>query len=116
MAARFYWSIGSLFTSLGVLENAYTAHTRTQYSDKDKSALDNAVRIQLVNGIGLMLLSMKAGKGRLVHLPGALLLSGSTLFPWMIFYSRMYNDYQFIKLVMIGGSSTTLAWAAMAFV
>ena len=45
MANRFYWSIGSLFVSLSVLENAYTAHTRNVYDEKDKVALDNAVRI-----------------------------------------------------------------------
>lgn len=116
MAHRFYWSMGALFTSLGVLENAYTAHTRTAYNEKDKVALDNAVRIQLLNGMGLMLLSLKAKKGVLMHIPGAFIFTGSVLFPGMIFYSRIYDDKRFVKLVMVGGSSTVLGWAAMAII
>ena len=68
----------------------------------------------MLNGLGLMLIGLRAKKGFKAHIPGSLMLTGSVLFPGMIFYSRLYEDKRFLKLVMVGGSSTTIAWAAMA--
>ena len=68
----------------------------------------------MLNGLGLMLIGLRAKKGMKMHIPGTFMLTGSVLFPGMIFYSRLYDDRRFLKLVMIGGSSSVIAWATMA--
>lgn len=68
----------------------------------------------MLNGLGLMLIGLRAKKTSAKHIPGALLMTGSVLFPGMIFYSRLYNDKRYIRLVMVGGSCSVLGWAAMA--
>ena len=55
-------------------------------------------------------------KSNIRMLPASLLLTGSVLFPGVIFYSKIYNDKSFIKLVMVGGSCTTAGWIAMMLV
>ena len=65
----------------------------------------------MLNGIGMCLLSMRQSKLRVI--PLSLLATGSVLFPGMIFYSRIYEDRRYIKLVMIGGSASVLGWACM---
>ena len=66
----------------------------------------------MLNGIGLCLLAgRKASKVKI--LPASLLVSGSILFPGMIFYSRIYDDKRYIKFVMVGGSASVLGWLFM---
>ena len=108
---RALWMAGTGGVALSVLENAWTAHGISEYTEKDKVALNNAVHIQMLNGLGLCMLSMR--KSKLRALPGGLLLTGSILFPGMIFYSRIYDDRRYIKLVMVGGSCSVIGWATM---
>ena len=83
-----------------------------KFTEKDKIALNNAVHIQMLNGIGLCLLAgRKSSKVKI--LPASFLFIGSILFPGMIFYSRIYDDRTYIKLVMIGGSASVLGWIFM---
>ena len=58
-ASRLWWSLGSLGVCTSVVENAWTAHTKNTLSDKDRISLDNAVHIQMLNGIGLCLLGLR---------------------------------------------------------
>ena len=108
---RLWWALGSLGVATSVVENAYTAHTKMNLNEKDKIALDNAVHIQMLNGLGLCLLGMR--KTRLHVIPGTFLLTGSILFPGIIFYSRIYDDRRFMKLVMVGGTCSVFGWLAM---
>ena len=55
--SRLIWGMGTIGVTAGILENAWTAHSQMKFSEKDQIALNNAVRIQLVNGMGLCLLS-----------------------------------------------------------
>eukprot|EP00355_Strombidium_rassoulzadegani_P002438 CAMPEP_0168611048 /NCGR_PEP_ID=MMETSP0449_2-20121227/2133_1 /TAXON_ID=1082188 /ORGANISM="Strombidium rassoulzadegani, Strain ras09" /LENGTH=109 /DNA_ID=CAMNT_0008651435 /DNA_START=1 /DNA_END=327 /DNA_ORIENTATION=- len=105
---RILWASGSLGVALSILENAYTAHTQTKYTEKDKVALNNAVHIQMLNGLGVCMLSMRQSRFRM--LPGSLLITGSILFPGMIFYSRIYEDKSYMKLVMVGGTCSIAGW------
>ena len=109
---RLLWSTGTAGIALSVAENAWTAHGASRFGPKDMIALNNAVHIQMLNGIGLCLLSLrKANKIRM--LPASLLCTGSVLFPGMIFYSRIYEDKRYVKLVMVGGTCSILGWVAM---
>ena len=56
---RFFWSAGCFGVSLSVLENAWTAHGATRFNQKDMIALNNAVHIQMLNGVGMCLLSLR---------------------------------------------------------
>ena len=112
--SRLIWGLGTIGVTAGILENAWTAHSQLKFSEKDQIALNNAVRIQLVNGMGLCLLSSR--KSKLRSIPAMFLATGSVLFPGMIFYSKIYDDRRFIKLVMVGGSSSVLGWFFMTFV
>ena len=111
---RLCWMAGTGGVALSVVENAWTAHSTMKFTEKDKVALANAVHIQMLNGVGMCLLSMRKSKIRGV--PAALLASGSVLFPGMIFYSRIYDDRRYIKLVMVGGSCSVLGCTLMRVV
>ena len=70
----------------------------------------------MLNGVGLMLASLKYRNSmKLIWLPISLITTGMVLFPGMIFYSNIYEDRRFIKLVMDGGSCTTAGWFFLAF-
>merc|ERR1712146_579498 len=112
---RIIWTMGSLGVCVSVLENAWTAHSRMKFDEKDRVALNNAVHIQMLNGIGLCLLASRPAAGIPKLVPASLLFTGSVLFPGMIFYSRIFDDKRFTKLVMVGGSSSVLAWFVMMF-
>jgi len=45
MMNRLCWGAGCSGVALSVLENAWTAHGMSKYSEKDKVALNNAVHI-----------------------------------------------------------------------
>ena len=101
--------------ALSVVENAWTAHSGLAKTKKDETALANAVHIQMLNGIGLCLLSMRKSKFYFRIAPASLLITGSILFPGMIFYSRVYDDRRYLKLVMVGGTCSVAGWAFMMF-
>ena len=125
-AQRLYWSLGSFGVCASILENAWTAHTQSKFSKKDKAALNQAVHIQMLNGLGLCLLGTRK-YSRVSMLPAPLLCAGSILFPGTIFYTRIYDDQRFLKLnivptlifeasfVMVGGVASILGWFFMAF-
>ena len=66
----------------------------------------------MLNGLGLCLLAGRKSP-KISILPASVLTIGSVLFPGVIFYSKIYNDRSYNKLIMIGGSASVLGWFLM---
>ena len=108
--ARISWATGALLVGSSVASSAYIQHSPKLW-EADRNALKNAQQIQMLNGLGLCLLGTR--KSAFTFLPVTFLLSGSVLFPGIIFYSRIYKDTRFNWLIPYGGGASILGWLFM---
>ncbi|CDW71726.1 UNKNOWN [Stylonychia lemnae] len=67
-------------------------------------AMNSAQQVQMINGLGLCLCSTR--KTKLISLPLIAIFAGTVMFSGTIFYSKMYKDYRFNKLVPYGGGAS----------
>ena len=72
----------------------------------------------MLNGLGLMMTSLKIGnkKSRIAVVPVGLLLLGSGAFSGLLFYEKITTDRTFSAYVRYGGSLTLIGWALLAAV
>ena len=119
MVSRLAWSSGSLLVAASVGEQAYIAHASNELkTDANKRLpLQNAALIQMLNGLGLMMLSLRVGKKtpKMAYAPLGLLILGSTMFSGFIFYDKLTGDGRLRSYVRYGGSATIFGWLAMTF-
>lgn len=75
--------------------------------------------IQMLNGLGLMMTSLRIGqkpsKSRIAIVPIALLTVGTCAFSGFIFYEKINNDRTFSPYIRYGGSATIFGWLAIFF-
>ena len=85
---------------------------------KSTNSLRSACLFQMLNGLGLQLLSLKQPGYKLFRLSsGSLLVVGATLLPSTIFFRYLLRDNLMIEpsessleLSKVGGLSTFIAW------
>ena len=108
---RTSWILGSLAVSTSIAELAYIGHAKG-YTEQELKSMSSAQQVQLINGLGLCLCATR--KTRLVALPMTTLIAGTAMFSGTIFYSKIYKDYRFNKLLPMGGGASMVGWALMA--
>eukprot|EP00347_Sterkiella_histriomuscorum_P005793 403355248 len=109
---RTSWILGSLTVSSSIAAQAYVGHAKG-YTDMEMKSLNSAQQIALINGFGLCLCATR--KTKMVALPMTVLVAGTFMFSGVIFYSKIYKDYRFNRLIPMGGGASMVGWALMAF-
>lgn len=92
MVSRVAWSFGSLLVAASVGENAYIAHAAAFRTDANKRLpVQNAAMIQMLNGLGLMMVSLRIGNksSKVALVPVGLLMAGTVMFSGCIFYEKL---------------------------
>ena len=102
------WKIGCFNIGASVLMRGLSFHAKIIKPENQKP-IETATHVQLVNGIGLCLLSFKK-KSNLLALSGIFMKLGILLFPGVCYYQRIRGDYRFRRGVPIGGTATVLGW------
>ena len=117
MISRVAWSTGSLLVAGSVGQNAYIAHAAGMRTDANKRLpLQNAALIQMLNGIGLMMTSLRIGNKnkKLALVPISLMMVGSVMFSGFIFYEKLTEKKTFSGYIRYGGSATLFGWVTLA--
>ena len=74
-----------------VAEGAFIAHRANITSVADRQALDNSRSMLMLNGLGLMLVSLRAKKSSSLIVPLTLLTAGTGLFSGIIFWELQFR-------------------------
>lgn len=77
--------------------------------------MQNAALIQMLNGLGLMMTSLRMGNKapKVAILPISLLILGSGVFSGIIFYEKLTLDKSFSGYIRYGGSATLFGWMTL---
>ena len=119
--ARVQWMSGCFMVGTCVLQSAFIAHRLPSIEDdptkmiKTKASLENARLITLINGTGMCLLSLGKKKGPVALMASGMLVGATGLFSGGLWYQSICKDYSKGKFIMVGGTTTSLAWLAMMF-
>jgi uncharacterized membrane protein YgdD (TMEM256/DUF423 family) len=72
--------------------------------------------IQMLNGLGLMMTSLRIGNksSKIALVPIGLLLSGTLMFSGIIFYEKLTDKKTFSGFIRYGGSATLFGWVTLA--
>ena len=97
-----------------VCENAWIAHSTSQYDEKKRKDFYDGMMVQMRNGIVLCLLSTRPAS-RVRNFAGGLLITGSVVFPSMLFYTRITDDNRFPGIQGFGGVSNLIGLFALIF-
>ena len=87
------------------------AYHKAGLSDYDKTSLENAATLTMMNGIGMCLLSFKTSK--IVPVAFGFQIAGLVLFPGLVCYRIYTKDTSYTRYVPYGGSSMILSWIIM---
>jgi len=85
------------------------------FGSADLQSLERANMIHVINSCGFCFLSLKK-QNKLKILPGSLLLGGTVMFSYLLYYSKVKQDRQFNWLLPYGGGMSMLGWALMVLV
>ena len=96
------------------VENAWIAHNTAGYDEKKRKDFHDGMMVQMRNGAVLCLLSTRP-PSRIGNIAGGFLITGSVLFPSMLFYTRITDDTRFPGLQGIGGVSSLVGLFALIF-
>jgi uncharacterized membrane protein YgdD (TMEM256/DUF423 family) len=107
---RTAWILGCLTTSTSILSYGYVSHAKS-FTETELKAMSMGSQIQLINGIGLCLCATR--KNNRIALPIVALTASTLMFTGIIFYSKMYKDFRFNKLIPVGGAASIGGWALM---
>merc|ERR1712127_639779 len=94
---------------------AHAAHLR--HSADERLPLQNAALIQMLNGLGLLMTSLRinaGGSAKLAVAPVSLMIGGTCMFSVLIIKEKLTGDRTFSGLIRYGGSATLFGWAALA--